>query len=87
MNKNKAKEFVQFAQQIAQGNPNWADWHNQLFGINALFQKLFPTETERTEFSKSSYQQQIQNISQKLRTGKTIQEYTTPSTNFAQNEN
>lgn len=80
MNETKAKEFVSFARQVAHEETVWADWHNRVFGVDGKFAEVFPTDTERMEFSESGYYVQIEKLADALREGKRIEEYTLPVT-------
>ncbi len=80
MNAEKAREFVEFARQVAEEESAWADWHNIVFGTDGKFKEMFPTERERAEFSESGTYSEIEKISDALRIGKSIGEYTQPVT-------
>lgn len=80
MNDSKANEFVSFARRVAQDEAAWADWHNRVFGVDGKFAELFPTEGERLEFSESGHYAQIEKLSDNLRAGKRIDDYTLPVT-------
>lgn len=74
-----AGQFVDFARQIAEEVSNWADWHNVVFGAEGKFSELFPTEAERAAFVDSRFYAEIEEISQGLRAGNSIKEFTVPS--------
>lgn len=83
MNESNAKEFVSFARRVAHDEAVWADWHNRVFGVDGKFVELFPTEAERLEFSESGYYALVEKLSDGLREGKRIEEYTLPVTTAA----
>lgn len=80
MNEVTAKEFVVFARRVAEEEAAWADWHNRVFGTDGKFMELFPTQEERAEFVESRFHAEIERISNDLRVGKSIAEYTVPVT-------
>jgi hypothetical protein len=48
-----AQEALQFAQRKAQECETWIDFSNALFGLGGKFAELFPTESARTQFTKT----------------------------------
>jgi hypothetical protein len=51
---DRAKSMLQFAESQAEKAATWVDLHNSLFGLGGKATELFPTETERTAFSKTA---------------------------------
>jgi len=49
----KPAQALAFAEELAGRVDNWIDFHNALFGIGGKLGELFPTETDRTQFSKT----------------------------------
>jgi HicB family len=49
----KAQQVLEFAQQRAAKAANWIDLSNALFGLGGKATELFPTESERTAFSRT----------------------------------
>jgi hypothetical protein len=49
----KASQMLAFAEARAKKSASWVDLHNSLFGMAGKATELFPTETERTAFSKT----------------------------------
>lgn len=80
MNDQKARAFVEFARQVAEEEAIWADWHNRVFGAGGQFAEIFPTESEREQFFLSAYYVQIEKLSERLREGMSIKDYTIPVT-------
>jgi hypothetical protein len=50
----KARQVLAFAQQQAEQAEDWIALHNALFGIGGKATELFPTEADRTAFSKTA---------------------------------
>ena len=61
MNMSKAKhtKAVTVARELRADAEDWIDLHNKLFGINGAITKLFPTEKDRTAFSRSPEAQEV----------------------------
>src|SRR5947209_17194642 len=49
----RARELLEFAEQRAREAPDWVGLHNALFGLGGKATALFPTESERTAFSRT----------------------------------
>lgn len=49
---SKARELLTFARSRAKEARDWIELHNALFGIGGKATELFPTEAERTAFSR-----------------------------------
>lgn len=49
----KSSQLLAFAETRAKKSGTWVDLHNALFGMGGKATELFPTETERTAFSKT----------------------------------
>jgi hypothetical protein len=49
----KAREVLEFAQQHAARASDWIDVSNAVFGLGGKATELFPTEAERTAFSRT----------------------------------
>ncbi len=81
MNHENAHQFIEFAKKVADEVSFWVDWHNAVFGMNGKFMELFSTCDDRLEFTKSSYNDIINDIAEELRKGKSIKEWTRETKN------
>lgn len=81
MDAKKAESIVLQAQQAAEevkaANGTHADWTNRVFGIGAPLYRVFATEEEREEFTKSPFQAQVDAFGDSFREGKTVAEWFT----------
>ncbi len=55
----RARQLLEFAEQRAAQAANWVELHNALFGLGGKANELFPTEAERTAFSRTPESKQI----------------------------
>ena len=55
----KARQLLKFAEQRATQAADWLELHNALFGLGGKANELFPTEAERTAFSRSPERKRI----------------------------
>jgi hypothetical protein len=55
----KARQLLAFAQDQAAQAPDWVALYNALFGIAGKATELFPTESERTAFTRTAECKQI----------------------------
>ncbi|TWT58916.1 HicB family protein [Thalassoglobus neptunius] len=67
------------ARKVAAKSSNWIEFHNALFGIGGIMGELFPSQTERTRFSKTHEYQEICKMMESMQ-GPEVDEY---SGNFA----
>ena len=49
----KAKEALDFVKEKAKTCETWIELHNAVFGIGGKFTELFPTQSERVQFTKT----------------------------------
>jgi hypothetical protein len=55
----RARQVLEFAQARAPGAADWLELHFALFGVGGKATELFPTEAERTAFSRTAEYKQI----------------------------
>jgi hypothetical protein len=55
----KARQVLEFAEQRAKEVPDWMELSNALFSVDGKATVLFPTEAERTAFSKTQEYKRI----------------------------
>jgi hypothetical protein len=55
----RARQVLEFAEQRAKEAADWIELHNSLFGIGGKATELFPTEAERTAFSRTPERKRI----------------------------
>ena len=55
----RARQLLEFAEQRAAQAADWLELHNALFGLGGKANELFPTEAERTAFSRSPERKRI----------------------------
>ncbi|MCR9232972.1 MAG: hypothetical protein NXI29_18340 [bacterium] len=58
----KARELLQYAQELEPSVSDWYAFHNALFGISGRLQELFTTEQERAEFFESPEYREIEQL-------------------------
>jgi len=63
----KAKQALKYATEAAEAAASWIELHNVLFGIGGKLGELFPTESERTAFSRSDEYARILGLIDELR--------------------
>jgi len=51
---SKSRQVLEFAEEKARQVADWVELHNALFGIAGKATLLFPTESERTAFTRTS---------------------------------
>lgn len=64
--KQKYKQMIDTARELAPKCGDWMAFHNQLFGVGGLFGKLFTELPERVEFMKSPEHEEIKQLKQGL---------------------
>lgn len=62
MNRTKAQQALEIAQELAKNAKSSVDWHNAFFGIGGKFGELFPTLAEREEFARTPEYQEIRRL-------------------------
>ncbi len=55
----KARQVRDFAEHRVQAAADWVELHNALFGLGGKATELFPTEAERTAFSRTKEYKRI----------------------------
>jgi HicB family len=55
----RARHLLEFAEQRAAQAADWLELHNALFGLGGKANELFPTEAERTAFSRTPESKRI----------------------------
>jgi predicted HicB family RNase H-like nuclease len=55
----RARQLLDFARERAKSAADWVELHNAVFGIAGKATELFPTEAERTAFTKTDECKQI----------------------------
>jgi len=55
----RARQLLEFAEQRAAQAADWLELHNALFGLGGKANELFPTEAERTAFSRTPESKRI----------------------------
>ena len=65
---SKAKQALEFARERGATVNSWVELHNAFFGIGGKCVELFPSQTERTAFAKTTEFQEISKILQSLQT-------------------
>ena len=55
----RARQLLEFAEQRAAQAADWLELHNALFGLGGKANELFPTEAERTAFSRAPESKRI----------------------------
>ncbi|MSU76504.1 MAG: hypothetical protein EXS16_00255 [Gemmataceae bacterium] len=56
---DKYQEPLRIAQEFAKAAKSFREMHNDFFGAGAIYGKMFPTQAEREEFSKSPEYREI----------------------------
>ena len=64
--KQKYKQMIDKARELAPQCSDWMSFHNQLFGVGGLFSKLFPDLEDRVEFMSSPEHEEIKQLKQGL---------------------
>lgn len=64
--RTKAKEFLQYAQELEPSVSDWYTFHNALFGMTGRLQELFTTEQERAEFFESQEYREIEQLGEEI---------------------
>lgn len=64
--KTPAQKLLEFARETAKTAKTWPELSNAIYGVGALFGRLFPTIESRTAFSKSAEYRAISDLIDKL---------------------
>jgi predicted HicB family RNase H-like nuclease len=59
---SKPQEALKFAQDKAKTCQTWMELSNAMYGIGGKFSELFPTQSERVQFTKSEEYAQVQDL-------------------------
>jgi len=59
---SKAEQALEFAEEKAKTCQTWVELHNAVFGIGGKFTELFPTQSERVQFTKTDEFAQVQEL-------------------------
>lgn len=59
---SRHKKALEFAEERAKHCENWIELSNAVFGIGGKFGELFPTQSERIQFTKSDEYAKIQEL-------------------------
>lgn len=62
----KAQQALHFAKRKVKECDNWIDFSNALFGIGGKLGELFPTESERTQFTRTPEYEAIMQMMDEL---------------------
>lgn len=65
---SNAQTALKFAEDIFKTTESWAAFWNALFGIQGKISELFPTQSKRVEFSKTSEYSRIIEMLEELQT-------------------
>ncbi len=63
---DKATDALEFAREAAKTAKTWVELSNAIFGIGGKFGELFPTQSERVEFTKTPEYREIQELIRQL---------------------
>lgn len=64
---SRAAKLLAHAEHLAAATTDWMEVSNGVFGTNALFSRLFPTQEERLAFASTPQRQQIFHLLHQLR--------------------
>jgi hypothetical protein len=64
--KTKAQQALAFARQKVKQCDHWIEFSNALFGIGGKLGELFPTESERTQFTRTSEYEAVMQMMDEL---------------------
>jgi len=64
--KASADEMIAFAKQIKEAGMNWLEAQNAIYGPGGRYAALFPTQKDRTAFSKTDQHKEIESILESL---------------------
>lgn len=67
MGKSNSQKLLEFAKAKQPTCNDWTELHNLVFGVGAIFSKLFPTVEDRTAASKTPEFKQIWDMINQLR--------------------